>query len=193
MRPGNPAAMNSHKEAQEGSKNQKGNYMNNRTETTNLTIFQLCDTVRETSFALHRYLRHGHVERVYQNGLLHRLRRQGLKVEMEVPLQVRDEDGTVLGDFSADLFVDGRLLIELKAVKNLNDEHVAQVLGYMRASGIEHALLINFGSARLEIRKYILNDSFRAGDSGGTSKLSALLGFLVPFCASLWPNPLRGL
>lgn len=165
----------------------------NGTGTTNMTIFQLCDAVRETSFALHRYLRHGHVERVYQNGLLHRLPRQGLNVEMELPLQVRDEDGPVLDDFSADLFVDGHLLIELKAVKNLNDEHVAQVLGYMRASGIEHALLINFGSARLEIRKYILNDSFRAGDSGRTGKLSALLGFLVPFCASLWPNSLRGL
>ena len=127
-----------------------------------LTIFQLCDVVRETSFALHRYLRHGHVEKVYQNGLLHRLRKQGFRAESEMPLQVRDEDGTILGDFHADLFVDGRLLVELKAIKALTDEHVAQILGYMRASGCEHALLINFGSARLEIRKYILNDAFRA-------------------------------
>lgn len=125
-----------------------------------LNIFQLCDVVRETSFALHRFLRHGHAEKVYQNGLMHRLRKQGFRAEIELPLQVRDEDGTILGDFAADLMVDGRLLVELKAVKELNDEHVAQILGYMRASSIEHALLINYGSARLEVRKYILNDAF---------------------------------
>lgn len=153
-----------------------------------LTIFQLCDVVRETSFALHRYLRHGHAEKVYQNGLLHRLIKQGFRAESEIPLQVRDEDGTILGDFYADLFVDGRLLIELKAVKALTDEHVAQILGYMRASGCEHALLINFGSGRLEIRKYILNEAFRAegGSTGG--KLSSLLSLFAPFCATFFRN-----
>ena len=135
-----------------------------------LSIFQLCDVVRETSFSLHRYLRHGHAEQVYQNGLMHRLRQQGFRAEIEVALQVRDEDGTVLGDFSADLFVDGRLLVELKSVKELTDEHVAQILGYMRASGVEHALLVNFGSPRLEVRKYILNDAFRATDSNQPGK-----------------------
>ncbi len=149
-------------------------------------IFQLCDTVRESSFALHKYLRHGHVEKVYQNGLLHRLRKQGLIAESELPLQVRDEDGTVLGDFFADLLVQKELLVELKAVKQLTDEHVAQVLGYMRASGIEHALLINFGSARLEIRKFILNDDFRA-EAPTASKPKPFFSLLfAPLCASLW-------
>lgn len=120
------------------------------TKAANLTIFQLCDVVRQTSFALHRFLRHGHAERVYQNGLLHRLRKQGFGAEMEIPLQVKDEDGTILGDFHADLFVEGRLLVEIKAIKQLSDEHVAQVLGYMCASDLDHALLINFGSSRLE-------------------------------------------
>ena len=158
-----------------------------------LNIFQLCDVVRETSFALHRYLRHGHAEKVHQNGLLHRLRKQGFRAEIELPLQVRDEDGTILGDFAADLLVDCRLLVELKAIKELTDEHVAQVLGYMRASGIEHALLINFGSSRLEIRKYILNEAFRSETGSRGDTLTSLLGFLAPFCASLWPNVFRGL
>ncbi len=150
-------------------------------------IFQLCDVVRETSFGLHKYLRHGHVEKVYQNGLLHRLRKQGLIVEAEVPIQVRDEDGTILGDFSADLFVQKELLVELKAAKQLTDEHVAQILGYMRASGIEHALLINFGSARLEIRKFVLNDAFRA-EPPAVAKPSSFLSLLfAPLCALLWP------
>ncbi len=158
-----------------------------------LNIFQLCDVVRETSFALHRYHRHGHAERVYQNGLLHRLHKQGYRAEIEAPIQVRDEDGTILGDFSADLLVDGRLLVELKAIKELTDEHVAQLLGYMRASGVEHALLINFGSARLEVRKYILNEAFRAEGDRPSSKLASLLSFFVPFCASSWLNSSRGL
>ena len=149
-------------------------------------IFQLCDVVRETGFALHKYLRHGHVEKVYQNGLLHRLRKQGLIAEAEVPLQVRDEDGTVLGDFYADLLVQKELLVELKAVKQLTDEHVAQVLGYMRAARVEHALLNNFGGARLEVRKFILNDAFRA-EAPVTPKPKSLLSLLfAPLCASLW-------
>ena len=146
------------------------------------TIFQLCDVVRETSFALHRFLRHGHAEKVYQNGLLHRLPKQGFTAQAEVPLRVFDKDGTILGEFFADLFVDGRLLVELKAIKALTDEHVAQILGYMRASRIEHALLINFGGARLEVRKYILNEAFRAEPSGEEKPKRPLLSLFAPFC-----------
>lgn len=124
-------------------------------------IFRLCDTVRETGFAIHRYHRNGHVEKVYQNALLHRLRKQGLEVDAEVPLTVFDEDGTVLGDFRADLVVSKSLLIELKSVRRLEDEHIAQVLGYMRASRLEHALLINFGGGKYEIRKFILQDALK--------------------------------
>jgi len=78
-------------------------------------IFALCDRIRETSYALHRYLRHGHMEKVYENGLTHRLRNVGIKVEQQYPLQVLDKDGTVLGDYLADLFVEDCLIIELKA------------------------------------------------------------------------------
>ena len=119
-------------------------------------IFQLCDTIRETSFSLHSHLRHGHLEKVYENGLANRLRKQGLQTEQQFPLTVKDEDGTVLGDYMADLFVNGELIIELKAVKNLLPEHTAQILGYLRSSGIEHGLLINFGAPVLEIKKYAL-------------------------------------
>ena len=119
-------------------------------------IFQLCDTIRETSFSLHSHLRHGHLEKVYENGLANRLRKQGLQSEQQFPLTVKDEDGTVLGDYMADLFVNGELIIELKAVKNLLPEHTAQILGYLRSSGIEHGLLINFGAPVLEIKKYAL-------------------------------------
>jgi GxxExxY protein len=120
-------------------------------------VFQLADQIRETSFALHRHLRHGHVEKVYENGLANRLRKQGLQIAQQHPLSVFDEDGTLLGDFYADLFVSQQLIVELKACRALADEHVAQLLGYLRASRIEHGLLINFGSPRLEIQKFALS------------------------------------
>ena len=121
-------------------------------------IFQLCDQIREISFALHQYLRHGHMEKVYENGLAHRSRKLGLKVEQQFPLKVLDEDGTVLGDYYADLFVEAWLMIEVKACKATADEHTAQLLGYLRACRIEHGLLINFGAPKLEIRKYVLSE-----------------------------------
>jgi GxxExxY protein len=120
-------------------------------------IFELCDIVRETSFALHQYHRHGHAEKVYENGLANRLRKAGLGVLQQHPLSVYDEDGTNLGDFYADLFIADQLVVELKACRNLVDEHVAQLLGYLRASRIEHGLLINFGSPILQIRKFALS------------------------------------
>ncbi len=58
----------------------------------------------------------------------------------------------------ADLLVDSRLFVELMACRGLNDDHVAQLLGYLRASRSEHGLLINFGAPKLEIRKYALSD-----------------------------------
>ncbi len=120
-------------------------------------IFGLCDHVREISLALHRYHRHGHLEKIYENGLAHRLRKSGMAVGQQHPLAVVDEDGTVLGEYFADLFVEQRLVVELKACKALSDEHVAQLLGYLRSSRIEHGLLINFGAPKLEIRKFVLS------------------------------------
>jgi GxxExxY protein len=126
---------------------------------TEKEIFQLCDQVRETAFALHRYLRHGHLEKVYENGLAHRLRKAGVQVKQQHALQVSDEDGTALGDYLADLLVEGELIVELKACKAIADEHVAQLLGYLRGCRIEHGLLINFGSRKLEVKKYVLSEA----------------------------------
>ena len=123
---------------------------------TDEKIFELCDIIRKTSYSLHKYLKHGHLEKVYENGLAHRLQKQGLKVEQQYPLQVFDEDGTILGNYSADLFVENELIIELKACKAIRPEHIAQILGYLKASRKRHGLLINFGAAKLEINKYIL-------------------------------------
>ena len=119
-------------------------------------INQLCDIVRETGFAIHSYLRNGHLEKVYENALVHRLRKQGLKVSPQHPLAVHDEDGTLLGNFNADLLIEDCLIVELKAVRVVADEHVAQLLGYLCCSKIETGLLINFGAAKLHVKKYLM-------------------------------------
>ena len=122
------------------------------------TIFELCGIVRETAYAIHLYHGHGHLEKVYENALAHRLCKQGLEVKQQHPIQVRDEDGTILGDFFADLFIEGLLVVELKAAKAIADEHIAQLLGYLKSTRIEPGLLINFGSQKFQIKKYIVND-----------------------------------
>lgn len=116
----------------------------------------LADIIRQTAFEAHTFLRHGHTEKVYENALRNRLRKKGLTVEQQVPIAVYDEDGSPLGDFLADLVVNQEFIIELKAVRALADEHTAQVLGYLRASRLEHAMLINFGASKIQFNKYIL-------------------------------------
>ena len=124
----------------------------------NEQVNQLCDVVRETSFAIHCYHRHGHVEKIYENALAHRLRKRGLSVRQQHPLRVLDDDGTPLGDFFCDLFVEDSLVVELKAVRAIVDEHVAQLLGYLHSSRMETGLLINFGSPILQMKKYLLTE-----------------------------------
>lgn len=123
--------------------------------------FELCDIVRETGYAIHRYHGPGHLEKVYENALVHRLRKAGLKVEHQKPLTVYDEDGTVVGEYLADLLVEDQLIVELKAAKTIADEHIAQILGYLRAARIEHGALVNFGATKFDIRKYAMSDPAR--------------------------------
>ncbi len=120
-------------------------------------INKLCDMIRETSFGIHKYFRSGHLEKIYENALTHRLAKLGVEVIQQHPLNVFDEDGALLGHLCADLFIASKLVVEVKACRSLVDEHIAQLLGYLRASRIEHGLLINFGGPKLQIRKYILS------------------------------------
>src|SRR5215216_1320855 len=121
------------------------------------SILTLCDSIRETSFEIHKYFRSGFTEKVYENALAHRLRKKGLEVEQQQQMRVFDEDGTLLGLLTADLFVEKQLICEIKscsALINAHTAHTAQLLGYLRGAKIEHGLLINFGAPKLEIKKY---------------------------------------
>ncbi len=121
-----------------------------------MDIFQLCDRIRQTAFDVHAYHGHGYLEKVYENALTHRLRKAGFEVDQQYSMEIFDEDGTLLGRYTADLLVEKRLLIEVKAVKLLAPEHTTQILAYLKSTRIEHGLLINFGSFKFQIRKLIL-------------------------------------
>ena len=141
-------------------------------------IKALCDQVRQTSYAIHVFHGQGHLEKVYENALVNRLRKAGLVVRQQHPIQVFDEDGTLIGDYLADLIVENQLIVELKTAKTLAPEHEAQVLGYLKSARIEHGLLINFGSYKFQIRKFARTDAIHRG-GGFIAFFSALLAFFA--------------
>jgi len=96
----------------------------------------------------------GFVEKVYENALAHLIRKSGLQAEQQYPIKV-NFDGIIIGNFFADLLVENRVLVELKAVSMLLDNHTAQSLNYLRASGLEVCLLINFGKPKIEIKRLL--------------------------------------
>ena len=122
----------------------------------NGNIFTLSDVIRETSYEIHKYLRSGFTEEIYENALAHRLRKRGIRIEQQQCVRVFDEDGTLLGLLRIDILIERLLICEIKSCTTLVDAHTAQLLGYLRATRIPHGLLINFGGPKLDIRKYIL-------------------------------------
>jgi GxxExxY protein len=117
-------------------------------------IMALCDQVRETAYAIHEYHGNGYLEKVYENALVHRLKKVGLDVKQQHRLIIYDEDGTEIGEYYADLFIENELIVELKACKSITAEHQAQLIHYLKGAGKEHGLLINFGSYKFEIKKF---------------------------------------
>ena len=95
----------------------------------------------------------GFLESVYEKALLVALCDRGLKVERQVSIEVFFRQQAV-GEFFADIVVEDQLIVELKAVKRLAVEHIAQVLNYLRATGKEVGLLVNFGTKKLEYRRF---------------------------------------
>jgi len=94
----------------------------------------------------------GFVESVYENALIIALREKGLHAEKQRPLKVEFR-GQVVGEFFADVLVEDEVIVELKAVKALLPEHQAQVINYLKATGKDVGLIVNFGSAKLEYKR----------------------------------------
>jgi GxxExxY protein len=140
-------------------------------------IKALCDQVRQTAYDIQVYHGHGHLEKVYENALAHRLAKAGFKVKQQHPINVFDEDGTLIGEYLADLLVEDLLIIELKTARTIAPEHEAQIIGYLKSSKLEHGLLINFGSYKFEIRKFAWSEELQKSKAGVFSLLiSAFFG-----------------
>lgn len=117
-----------------------------------MEIDALTEVVIGCAYRVHTELGAGFLESVYKNALLHELSKAGLSAQAEVPLDVVYDD-TVIGRFLADIIVNGVLILELKAVARLDRSHEQQLVHYLKATGIDTGLLINFGSQRAEIKR----------------------------------------
>lgn len=143
-------------------------------------IKALCDQVRQIAYDIHVYHAHGHLEKVYENALTHRLTKAGLKVKQQHPINVYDEDGTLLGEYFADLLVEDSLVVELKVARTLAPEHEAQIISQLKSARLEHGLLINFGSYKFEIRKFAWSEQQQRNKVVGFGAvLSALFAFFA--------------
>jgi GxxExxY protein len=110
-------------------------------EFKNVDVTEL---ILKAFYVVYNTLGHGFLEKVYVNALIIELTKLGLIVKHELSMQVY-YDNKLVGEYVADLVVQDCVIIEVKAVKNLSNEHEAQLLNYLKATKIETGLLLNFG------------------------------------------------
>lgn len=115
---------------------------------------QLTEQIIGAAFTVHNALGPGYLESVDENALRVELELAGLKVETQVPLVVRYRERTV-GEFVADLIVEGTVLVELKATRALATSHEVQLVNYLTGTGMDVGLLLNFGASKVEVRRKV--------------------------------------
>ncbi|MBX3295959.1 MAG: GxxExxY protein [Acidobacteria bacterium] len=103
---------------------------------------------------VHSTLGHGFLEKVYENSMMVALRSAGIFSEQQVPIKVVFE-GVIVGDYFADILVEKTVILELKACERITDIHKAQALNYLKATGIDLALILNFGAKSFEHHRLI--------------------------------------
>ena len=117
---------------------------------------QLTEKIINCVYRVSNTLGGGFLEKVYENALAIEMRQNGLKVTQQHPIKVYYNDNLV-GDFIADLLVDDRVIVEIKAGKALDEAHSAQCMNYLKATGIKVCLLINCGRPRVDIKRIVLD------------------------------------
>ncbi len=114
---------------------------------------EITEQIIQSFYRVYHVLGHGFLEKVYENSMAVELRERGLSVQQQAPIRVL-YDGHIVGEYFADLLVDGSVIVEIKAAQNLTDEHFAQIINYLKATGIEVGLLLNFGP-KPEVRRKV--------------------------------------
>ena len=106
------------------------------------------------AFRVSNGLGSGFLEKVYENALVHEIRKSGHQVEQQAKIKVY-YDGIIVGDYVADILIAGVVLLEIKAVQALADVHVAQCLNYLTATRLPVCLLLNFGVPKVQIKRLV--------------------------------------
>lgn len=108
-------------------------------------------------YTVYNTLGYGFLEKVYENALVHELTKLGLAVSQQMPIKVY-YDGQLVGEYFADLVVEGCVIVEIKAAESLHPAHTAQLVNYLKATDIEVGLLLNFGPKPEFARRIFTND-----------------------------------
>ena len=103
---------------------------------------------------VHSKLGYGFLEKVYENAMMVLFHREGIHATQQAPLTVHFE-GQVVGDYYADILVEDKIILELKAIEKITDVHRAQALNYLKATGLRLAILLNFGKERLQYERFV--------------------------------------
>ena len=112
--------------------------------------------IRGALFEVNNVLGPGFLEKVYENALLIELKKRGLKARSQAAIKVIYKE-TPVGEYYADLLVENKVIIELKTVDNLSKTHEAQLLNYLKATGMPIGLLVNFKNSKVEIKRMVWN------------------------------------
>jgi GxxExxY protein len=121
-----------------------------------MDINDITYAIRGAIFEVNNVLGPGFLEKVYENSLLVELEKRGYKAKAQVPLMVQYKN-IVVGDYFADLVVEDRVIVELKTVDSLDRIHEAQLLNYLKATGIKIGLLVNFKHQKADIKRLVLD------------------------------------
>lgn len=116
---------------------------------------ELTETVIQAFYRVYNKLGYGFLEKVYENAFMIELGKAGMSAVSQFPIRVM-YDGEIIGEYFADILVDNKVIIEIKAAKQLAKEHEAQLLNYLRATDIEVGLLVNFG-VKPEIKRKVFS------------------------------------
>jgi GxxExxY protein len=120
----------------------------------------LTERIIKAFYKVYNVLGYGFLEKVYENALLHELRKDGLSVLQQESIKVF-YDSCLVGDYYADLLVNGLVIVELKAAESLRQEHIAQLTNYCKATGIEVGLLLNFGNSP-EVKRILFSKQWES-------------------------------
>ena len=121
-----------------------------------MDLDDLTYSINGAIFEVNRILGPGFLEKVYENALIFELRKRGIKAEAQIPIKVNYKR-TIVGEYFADIVADDQVIIELKTVDRIEKIHEAQLINYLKATGLKVGLLVNFKNTKADIKRFVLD------------------------------------